>query len=99
MLEVSMHQAGQTLPSLIDQIILEKRPIIITEHGKSKAVLLSIEEYNRLTQSGGICAEALAAAQRLREALATRTDVLQEDWVAAARAARETALFPKAAEQ
>lgn len=92
-MEVSVRQAGQTLSRLINQAIFEKRPIVITARGKSKAVLMSIEEYDRLTHPSGIKPEALEKARQLREALAAQVGVLQEDWVAAARDERATALL------
>ena len=87
-MEVSVRQAGQTLSRLINQVIFEKRPIIITARGKSKAVLMSIEEYNRLTHPEGIKAEALETARQLRKDLEAEVGVRQEDWVAEARAER-----------
>lgn len=93
MLEVSVRQARQTLARLINQTVTEECPIIITVHDKPKAVLLSIEAYERLTHPGGVCAEALEAAQQLRVALASQVNVLPEDWVASARAEREAALL------
>lgn len=85
-MEVSVRQAGQTLSRLINQVIFEKRPIIITARGKSKAVLMSMEEYHRLTQPEGIKAEALETARQLRAALEAEVGVLQTDWLAETRA-------------
>ncbi|MBN2002689.1 MAG: type II toxin-antitoxin system Phd/YefM family antitoxin [Anaerolineae bacterium] len=93
-MEVSVRQACQTLSRLINQVIFEKRPIIITARGKSKAVLMSIEEYERLTNPEGIRAETLETAQRLREALEAEVGVLQEDWVAEARTEHAANLLP-----
>ncbi len=92
-MEVSVRQAGQTLSRLINQAIFEKRPIVITARGKPKAMLVSIEEYDRLTHPGGIKPEVLEKARQLREALAAQVGVLQEDWVAAARDERTTTLL------
>ncbi|MEJ5308208.1 MAG: type II toxin-antitoxin system Phd/YefM family antitoxin [Anaerolineae bacterium] len=92
-MEVSVRQAGQTLSRLINQTIFEKRPIVITSRGKPKAMLLSIEEYDRLTHPGGIKPEVLEKARQLREALAAQVGVLQEDWVAAARDERTATLL------
>lgn len=93
-MEVSVRQAGQMLSRLINQARFERRPIIITARGQPRAVILSMEEYERLTQLNQTRAAALAAAQTLRETLAAQVGELTTDWVAAARAERDADFWP-----
>jgi len=39
---------------IIKSIDTEKRPVILTKHGHGKYILLSIEEYNRITAFDGL---------------------------------------------
>ena len=38
----------QNMAEITESIDTEKRPVILTKHGRGKYILLSIEEYNRL---------------------------------------------------
>ena len=39
----------QNMAEVMDSIDTEKRPVILTKHGRGKYVLLSIDDYNRIT--------------------------------------------------
>jgi prevent-host-death family protein len=38
----------QNMSEIMESIDTEKRPVILTKHGRGKYVLLSIEDYNRI---------------------------------------------------
>jgi len=38
----------QNMSEIMESIDTEKRPVILTKHGRGKYILLSIEEYNRI---------------------------------------------------
>jgi len=38
----------QNMSEIMESIDAEKRPVILTKHGRGKYVLLSIEDYNRI---------------------------------------------------
>ena len=85
---VSIRQAARQLSRLINQAVYGNEHITITSRGKPKAVLLSFNEYARLTQTQPRT-EALEGARRLRETFAARYGVLSVDLVQAARQERE----------
>jgi prevent-host-death family protein len=89
-MEVGIRQAGQELSRLINQAVYGNRHITITSRGKPKAILLSVKEYERLTERNGPRIEALEEARRLRESFAARYGVLSIDLVQAVREERET---------
>jgi len=39
----------QNMAEVMESIDTEKRPVILTKHGRGRYILLSIEEYNRIT--------------------------------------------------
>jgi prevent-host-death family protein len=39
----------QNMAEVMESIDSEKRPVILTKHGRGKYILLSIDDYNRLT--------------------------------------------------
>ena len=41
----------QNMAEITESIDTEKRPVILTKHGRGKYILLSIEEYNRIVAS------------------------------------------------
>lgn len=91
-MQVGIRQAGRELSQLINRAVYGKEHITITSRGKPKAILLSVQEYERLTTGSGPRLEALAEARRLREAFAARYGVLTVDLVQAARQERETGM-------
>jgi prevent-host-death family protein len=88
-MQVSVRQAGRELSRLINQAVYGSEHITITSRGRPKAVLLSVEEYERLAGDGGARREALNEARRLREAFAARHGILSVDLVQTAREERE----------
>jgi prevent-host-death family protein len=88
-MQVSIRQAGRELSRLINQAVYGGKPIIITSRGKPKAILLSVQEYERLTEKAGPRIEVLEEARRLRETFAARYGVLATDLVQVVREERE----------
>ena len=41
----------QNMAEIMESIDNEKRPVVLTKHGRGKYILLSIEDYNRITAS------------------------------------------------
>jgi prevent-host-death family protein len=39
----------QNMAGIMEAIDTEKRPVILTKHGRGKYVLLSVDEYNKIT--------------------------------------------------
>ena len=39
----------QNMAEIMESIDTEKRPVILTKHGRGKYILMSIEEYNRIS--------------------------------------------------
>ena len=39
----------QNMAEIMESIDTEKRPVILTKHGRGRYILLSIEDYNRIT--------------------------------------------------
>ena len=39
----------QNMAEVMESIDTEKRPVILTKHGRGRYILLSIEDYNRIT--------------------------------------------------
>jgi prevent-host-death family protein len=39
----------QNMAEVMESIDAEKRPVILTKHGRGRYILLSIEDYNRIT--------------------------------------------------
>ncbi|MFH1762245.1 MAG: type II toxin-antitoxin system Phd/YefM family antitoxin, partial [bacterium] len=51
--------------SLIDQVHDTKRPIVITQHGRSAAVLLDVSEYERMVDKFELIKEIETAAKQI----------------------------------
>ena len=88
-MQVSIRQAGRNLSRLINEAVYGDKHITITSRGKPKAVLLSVEEYERLSRKTGPQMAVLEKARCLREAFAARYGRLDLDLVQAAREERE----------
>ena len=88
-MQISIRQAGRELSRLINQAVYGGQHITITSRGKPKAILLSVQEYERLTEKAGPRMEVLEEARRLRETFAARYGVLETDLVQAVREERE----------
>jgi prevent-host-death family protein len=88
-MQVGIRQAGRELSRLVNRAVYGNEHITITSRGKPKAIILSVQEYERLTARSGPKMEILEQARRLREAFAARYGVLSVDLVRAAREERE----------
>ena len=51
--------------SFIEQVKSEKRPLIITQHGKSSAVLIDVEDYQKLLDKIQLLEELSTARKEL----------------------------------
>lgn len=51
--------------SFIDQVHKTRRPIVITQHGKSAAVILDVKEYEKLIESAELIRDVKLAEQQL----------------------------------
>lgn len=88
-MQVSIRQAGRELSRLINEAVYGDKHITITSRGKPKAILLSVEEYERLSGKTGPQMAVLEKARCLRETFAARYGTLEVDLVQAAREERE----------
>lgn len=55
--------------ALIEQVRSTKRPMVITQHGKSSAVILDVEEYEALLEKIELLQEIQIAESQLQEGL------------------------------
>jgi len=53
--------------ALIEQVRSSKRPMVITQHGKSSAVLLDVQEYESLIEKMELLQEIHIAESQLKE--------------------------------
>ena len=44
----------QNMAEIMESIDTEQRPVILTKHGRGKYILLSIEDYNRITAQNAL---------------------------------------------
>jgi len=51
--------------SFIEQVKSERRPLVITQHGKSSAVLIDVEDYQKLLDKIQLLEELSAARKEL----------------------------------
>jgi antitoxin YefM len=51
--------------AFIQQVRRTRRPLVLTQHGKSAAVLLDVEEYERLVERAEIIEDVAAAEEQL----------------------------------
>lgn len=52
----------------------EKQPIVLTQHGKSAAVLMDVSEYERLTKKMEMLEDLLEAKQQVEQGKAYKLD-------------------------
>ena len=74
--EIQLRDAKATLSAVIDQA-LQGEPSIITRHGRPEAVVLSFEEWQRLSQVPSF-GRLLMAARLEPDDLAARQDGLRD---------------------
>ena len=55
--------------AIIEQVRSTKRPIVITQHGKSSAVILDVQEYESLLEKIELLQEIQIAESQLQEGL------------------------------
>lgn len=55
--------------ALIEQVRTTKRPVVITQHGKSSAVILDVHEYESLLEKIELLQEIQIAESQLQEGL------------------------------
>lgn len=55
--------------ALIEQVRSTKRPMVITQHGKSSAVILDVQEYESLLEKIELLQEIQIAESQLQEGL------------------------------
>lgn len=53
--------------SMIEKIKTEHRPLVITQHGKSSAVLLDVSDYQKMVDTIELLQEVSQARQELKE--------------------------------
>ena len=51
--------------ALIKQVRTTRRPLVLTQHGKSAAVLLDVEEYERLVERAEVIEDVATAEEQL----------------------------------
>jgi prevent-host-death family protein len=85
---VGIRDATRQLSSLVNKAAYSGEPVILTSRGKPKAVLLSYETYQHLTQETSYD-DVLGRAQQLRERFEAQYGVFPEDLIAQARQERE----------
>jgi antitoxin YefM len=54
-------------PSLIDQVHRTKRPLVITQHGKSAAILLDVQEYEAILERLEILTDISEADEQVKK--------------------------------
>ncbi|MCR9131927.1 MAG: type II toxin-antitoxin system Phd/YefM family antitoxin [bacterium] len=53
--------------SFIEQVKSERRPLVITQHGKSSAVLIDVEDYQRMLDKIQLLEELSTARKELND--------------------------------
>jgi antitoxin YefM len=73
---ISEFRANAT--SLIDQVNKTKRPLVITQHGKSSAVLLDVREYEALLDKVELLSDLAEAEEDIKNKRVYSTDKIRE---------------------
>jgi prevent-host-death family protein len=73
---ISEFRANAT--SLIDQVNKTKRPLVITQHGKSSAVLLDVKEYEALLDKIELLSDLAEAEEDIKNKRVYSTDKIKE---------------------
>ncbi len=60
--------------NLLEQVRSTKRPIVITQHGKSSAVILDVQEYESLLEKIELLQEIQIAESQLQQGLGIEHD-------------------------
>jgi antitoxin YefM len=73
---ISEFRANAT--NLIDQVNKTKRPLVITQHGKSSAVLLDVKEYEALLDKIELLSDLAEAEEDIKNKRVYSTDKIRE---------------------
>lgn len=73
---ISEFRANAT--NLIDQVNKTKRPLVITQHGKSSAVLLDVKEYEALLDKIEVLSDLAEAEEDIKNKRVYSTDKIRE---------------------
>jgi prevent-host-death family protein len=73
---ISEFRANAT--NLIEQVNKTKRPLVITQHGKSSAVLLDVKEYEALLDKIGLLSDLAEAEEDIKNKRVYSTDKVRE---------------------
>jgi prevent-host-death family protein len=73
---ISEFRANAT--SLIDQVNKTKRPLVITQHGKSSAVLLDVREYEALLEKIELLSDLAEAEEDIKNKRVYSSDKVRE---------------------
>lgn len=73
---ISEFRANAT--SLIDQVNKTKRPLVITQHGKSSAILLDVREYEALMDKVELLSDLAEAEEDIKNKRVYSTDKVKE---------------------
>jgi antitoxin YefM len=63
----SLSEFRANTAACVDQVQQSRRPLVLTQHGKSAAVLLSAAEYDRMLDEIDLLREVRVAEGQLRE--------------------------------
>lgn len=73
---ISEFRANAT--SLIDQVNKTKRPLVITQHGKSSAILLDVKEYEALLDKLELLSDLAEAEEDIKNKRVYSTEKVRE---------------------
>jgi len=73
---ISEFRANAT--NLIEQVNKTKRPLVITQHGKSSAVLLDVKEYEALLDKIELLSDLAEAEENIKNKRLYSTDKIRE---------------------
>lgn len=65
--------------ALINQVRETRRPLVLTQHGKSAAVVLDVEEYERLVERAELLEDVAAAEEQLARGEGISTEEAKAD--------------------
>jgi antitoxin YefM len=61
----SLSEFRANAAAFVQQVRRTRRPLVLTQHGKSAAVLLDVEEYERLVERAELLEDVSAAEEQL----------------------------------
>jgi prevent-host-death family protein len=75
----SLSEFRQNVTSFIHHIEKTHRPLLITQHGEGKAVLLSVADYEDMTERFEVLQDIQAGADDIREGRVYTTEQVKKD--------------------